>query len=316
MKILSPDYYSSFSCIADKCRHNCCIGWEIDIDERTAEYYKNIGGILGSRLKNSISEQENGACFRLTEDERCPFLNSHGLCDIILELGEGALCQICTDHPRFRNYFSDHVEIGLGLCCEAAADLILTKKEREGSVVLCDDGSRENPLSEEEVSLLSLRQKLTEIAQNRDLSVFDRLQTILKYMDIDSEPIGFFADQMLSLEQMNPSWTSKLQTLRIFESETPDITGQVIQTLETFPLHFEQYLVYLLYRHLPSAFNTHAEKDYVVFITASVCLSAKLYASLIDQSAYPNEGLLIDIIREWSAEIEYSDENIEKLLNL
>ena len=31
-----PDYYPLFHCIADRCRHNCCIGWEIDIDSRTA----------------------------------------------------------------------------------------------------------------------------------------------------------------------------------------------------------------------------------------------------------------------------------------
>ena len=37
MKIYVPDYYSEFSCIADKCSDNCCIGWEIDIDENSLE---------------------------------------------------------------------------------------------------------------------------------------------------------------------------------------------------------------------------------------------------------------------------------------
>ena len=32
MQIIVPDYYKEFSCIADHCRHSCCIGWEIDID--------------------------------------------------------------------------------------------------------------------------------------------------------------------------------------------------------------------------------------------------------------------------------------------
>ena len=32
MRIIAPDYYREFHCIADKCRHSCCIGWEIDID--------------------------------------------------------------------------------------------------------------------------------------------------------------------------------------------------------------------------------------------------------------------------------------------
>ena len=35
MKLRIPSYYEEFSCIADKCKDNCCIGWEIDIDEET-----------------------------------------------------------------------------------------------------------------------------------------------------------------------------------------------------------------------------------------------------------------------------------------
>ena len=33
MDIFAPSYYKKFKCIADKCHHNCCIGWEIDIDD-------------------------------------------------------------------------------------------------------------------------------------------------------------------------------------------------------------------------------------------------------------------------------------------
>ena len=40
MIMLVPNYYKDFLCIADKCRHSCCIGWEIDIDEETLEFYE------------------------------------------------------------------------------------------------------------------------------------------------------------------------------------------------------------------------------------------------------------------------------------
>ena len=26
-----PSYYKTFQCIADKCEHSCCIGWEIEL---------------------------------------------------------------------------------------------------------------------------------------------------------------------------------------------------------------------------------------------------------------------------------------------
>ena len=42
MKLYAPSYYKKFKCIADKCEHSCCIGWEIDIDEETLEKYEKL----------------------------------------------------------------------------------------------------------------------------------------------------------------------------------------------------------------------------------------------------------------------------------
>ena len=54
-----PSYYKTFQCIADKCEHSCCIGWEIDIDEDSYEYYMGIGGAFGERLKEqTVTEDE------------------------------------------------------------------------------------------------------------------------------------------------------------------------------------------------------------------------------------------------------------------
>ena len=48
MKQIYPNYYDHFTCIADKCKHNCCIGWEIDIDDDTMDIYDSIGGEFGN----------------------------------------------------------------------------------------------------------------------------------------------------------------------------------------------------------------------------------------------------------------------------
>ena len=37
-----PNYYDKFKCIANRCKHSCCIGWEIDIDEDTMELADKI----------------------------------------------------------------------------------------------------------------------------------------------------------------------------------------------------------------------------------------------------------------------------------
>ena len=140
MKTFVPSYYTRFSCLAGACAHTCCVGWEIDVDSDTRELYQTLPGALGDTLRQHLQEDAEGICsFRLTEDERCPMLRQDGLCQIICEAGEEALCQICSDHPRFRNYFSDRVELGLGLCCEAAANLILQQQAPMTLTVLEED---------------------------------------------------------------------------------------------------------------------------------------------------------------------------------
>ena len=145
MKLIAPEYYTKFHCIADKCRHSCCVGWEIAIDPDKLVYYRSIEGEFGARLQKGIAEADDAAQFILDEEERCPFLNRTGLCDMIMALGEDALCQICRDHPRFRNFYADRTEIGLGLCCEAAGELILSQQEKLTLITLEDDGAADLP---------------------------------------------------------------------------------------------------------------------------------------------------------------------------
>ena len=125
MRIVMPDACRDFACLAGACRHNCCLGWEIDVDEAALARYQAVPGALGQRLRDAVDDTGESAHFRLTPEERCPFLNAGNLCDLLIELGEDSLCQICADHPRFRHELSDRTEVGLGLCCEAAARLLL-----------------------------------------------------------------------------------------------------------------------------------------------------------------------------------------------
>lgn len=153
MKLIAPDYYPSFTCIASACRHTCCVGWEIDVDKDSLERFR-----LDEAVFSGIDETDTPH-IRLRAGERCPFLNPDGLCDMILKHGEGYLCDICRDHPRFRNYFTDRTEIGLGLVCEEAARIILFSPEPMRLITLEDDGKRED-IPEDEMWLTDLRDSL------------------------------------------------------------------------------------------------------------------------------------------------------------
>ena len=93
MKLFAPSYYKNFKCIADKCKHSCCIDWEIDIDESTQKLYSELCGGYGEKIKSSITG-DGIAHFKLCENNRCPHLDNNGLCKIITEYGEDYLCEI------------------------------------------------------------------------------------------------------------------------------------------------------------------------------------------------------------------------------
>ena len=129
MLLRIPDFYDSFHCIGGECPDNCCIGWELDIDDDTYEYYRSVQGTFGDRLRENMSGAEESSenesvSFRLQVDGRCPFLNDNNLCDICLELGPDALCRICTDYPRYSFEWGDAIEKSLTLSCPEAGRLL------------------------------------------------------------------------------------------------------------------------------------------------------------------------------------------------
>ena len=122
MKIRVPEYFTRFRCIADKCRDSCCIGWEIDVDDEARAKYEAMDGEIGAEIREKTSH----GCFPLAENGRCAFLDSSGLCRIISTVGDGYLCDICREHPRYYNAVGGVTEGGLGLGCEEAARMILS----------------------------------------------------------------------------------------------------------------------------------------------------------------------------------------------
>ena len=305
MKLFAPDYYRDFSCIAGKCKHSCCVGWEIDIDDKTFEYYKSIPDEFGKRLIRGISIDKDTPHFVLSAEERCPFLNKNNLCDIILNLGEDKLCQICADHPRFRNFFSDRTEIGLGLCCEAAGRLILSRKQKSQLIVIEDNGIDEL-VSDEEQVFLALRERLFDIAQNRAKSIKERIQKMLSVCDISipQKSAAEWANIYSRLEHMDLAWVDRLNELKLTENIPP--------VNDEWDIPFEQLLIYFLYRHTADGLYDGRFRERVAFAALGVHIIGMLFIS------HGNITLddLVEIVRLYSSEIEYCEENVEALLGI
>ena len=183
MKLRVPGYYKHFTCIADKCIDNCCFGgWQIDIDEETIDYYDTVQGDFGDRLKKYVDKE--AGCFKLNNGQ-CPFLLSNNLCEIYKELGPEHMGLVCTQFPRFTEYYGNIKETGIGMACEEAARIILN----DSTPFILE----ETDIDEEEIwgeydsslgqSLFILRDKIMSMLDDTSLSLSDKLCVILDKCD-------------------------------------------------------------------------------------------------------------------------------------
>lgn len=311
MKEFAPKIYKEFRCIAAECRHNCCIGWEIDIDEDTLAFYRAQTGEIGEKLRKNIEITDGCASFRLDEHERCPFLNRRNLCDIYLTLGENALCQICRDHPRFRNFFSDRTEVGLGLCCESAARLLLCAETPFSLIQIADDGETQTP-TPEEAAFFAFRERVFLSAQDRNLPPEQRLQTILDTVGahLPQKSPAAWAAFYAALERLDHGWDAALETLCTLPPDA--FAAPFMKEAELF---FENLLCCFLYRHLAGALDDGNLSVHAAFCVHGVQFLWALYRACAKEHAGFDVDLALNLVRQYATEIEYSAENLEAVLD-
>jgi lysine-N-methylase len=234
-------------------------------------------------------------------------MKENGLCEMILTLGEDALCDICREHPRFYHVLSDRDEVGLGLCCEEAARLILSWEGDTVLEVIDDDGEDTTPTAWEE-TLFSLRERLFVLLQNREKPIHDRAKEMLAFChaEFPDKTPSEWRDILLSLEQLDPAWRETLESLGVSQDEP----------LSDLEKPFENLLLYFVYRHTAEATD---EQDFSVRVSFAylgyhiIRLLCAIKKAQTDVCAFQE---LSELVRRYSSEIEYSEENTEALLNL
>lgn len=304
MYTVYPDYYPDFKCTADKCRHNCCIGWEIDIDQKTAEYYKNLPGEMGEHIRRNIDWTDTPH-FKLAEHDRCPMLDSRGLCTIMLNLGTDCVCDICAEHPRFYNELDDHVECGLGLSCEAVCDLIINNKNTV-KLLGYTDAVKQN-------TDVQLRDHIIELLQDRNKSMEDRLSDALNACGIPSfDPdLRKWTDILTGLERLSEDWTDVLYDLKTYHS--PETESVFDGYMHDRTAEYEQLAVYIIYRYMIQTDITAQEA--CLFAAFTYCIIHAAGAAIFAKKGSFTCADQLDIIRMYSAEIEYSTDNLYIILD-
>lgn len=125
MLVEYPEYYNKFRCIADRCPDTCCAGWEVDLDEDAVSYYGIMPGPLGERIRACMKTEGEFCYFPLTKEGRCPFLDEKGLCEIILQAGDGSICQTCREYPRYYVQAGSYEQRDMSLSCPEVCRLVL-----------------------------------------------------------------------------------------------------------------------------------------------------------------------------------------------
>lgn len=305
MTEIHPKYCEEFRCTASSCRHNCCIGWEIDIDEKSAARYAALPGAPGERIRAAVVP-DSPPHFRLDAAGRCALLQGGNLCAIQRELGEDALCDICRDHPRYRVFLPGRTEIGLGLCCEEAARLLLSRPEK---ITLRGSVSEAPP--QETVSLLLFRQKLLDAAQDRALSPGGRMRKILALAgtDIPRRSSSAWAAFFFTLEPLEPVFP---ETLALLNGSTDFALYHAVSA--AWETEYEQLLVYFLLRHL-LADEGREMPQRAAFAVLSTAMLYALGAAMRTQTGSLTFADRVELARQWSANIEYSEENMRAVLD-
>lgn len=287
--MILPDFYGRFRCKAGACQHTCCRGWDIDIDDVTADYYQQLDGPLGEAIRQHIAEGPDGWHFCLTAEGNCPFLRPDGLCQLIRQAGDDILCDICALHPRFfqvvENGSSQAIELGgVGLCCEAACELLLSET---GPLTFCD--------SETGRSIGSLAQ-------------------LLKWLDYPLPRKGLTYEpataekgheRLLAVlgrtEPIDDTWTAQLKALQAQTANSASSTALTGNTVMAG--RYQRIYDYIFYRQLETFADVPSDflATYAGRSTDFIALTAAA------------TGDLPEAVRRWSEQIEYDTDNVALL---
>ena len=288
-----PTIYHTFQCKADRCENTCCQLWTIDIDETTAKRYHTMTGSLGESLRQAITVDDEGSHFIFSKKQpMCPLLNEQGLCKVVLELGEGGLCDTCHMHPRFYKYIEDLELCGVGLSCEASVELLAedTPSNQVIFTIEDDDG---------------------EFSPNERLGIHNVFELLA--FDIDSarfqytpNPNAQYYTELLELygttEPIDEEWTTQINVL---SHDIDKLIASVQTYISTHDMGlFNKVFQYILYRQIDML------ADYSLEAIRSYAKDAVEYILMTSAT----DGLALKQIARWSQQIEYDEDNVELLL--
>lgn len=213
-----PDFLMEFRCIGPECMNTCCEGWDVRVDEDTAEYYEHLNGTFGDFLRQHLVRDEvtnKITSIRMEEGNRCPFLNEEGLCIIQLECGSEHLGQICQNYPRYEHGGKNVSLIVVLTSCDAVLDILYNRTQ---PVCLCTAGQNEVDL--------------TAAIDHKALELSHLISWGMELLQNESVPLGTAVATVLYVEQEceMPFKKNDFKAIDAILCQASDIQAQFLQT--------------------------------------------------------------------------------------
>ena len=321
MRIVVPEYFLDFKCIADKCKDSCCIGWEIDVDDEAKAKYESLDTELG----REIVEKTQHGYFPLQKNGRCAFLDEKGLCRIISAVGDGYLCDICREHPRYYGVGNGIIEGGLGLGCEEAARIILAsggnvkfkevehtpKYFSEDDYASFTDKVRERIYEKTgELGACELVLYLSELATVVDGLAFDVCagNEITEIPEIDATQISMdevesklseFIRMLYECEALDDEWTQALYKIEDLRLEDILKREREVKSL----------IFYFTHRYVRESTEDMSAGQRILFSLFSSLFIIALSSVINDEEKTVRAAVM------FSKSIEYSTDNVDMILD-
>ena len=308
MLVTKPNRDGDFRCLASACPDTCCAGWEIVVDEQSADRFRAMEDAMGKRLQQSLLTVDGETQLKRRPDGRCVLLNDRSLCDLYALYGEGALCRTCRLHPRFVADYGARREVMPGLSCPAWIETYLLDPEKVTFVTEETD----EPIEYTDIDaawffrLYRTRAAALDTVQDRCLSIAERMRRLLAVAaELDGDREGdcpqkdilpAYRKKLTSLEILTPQWRDLLQQKG----------GMPYPQADLAPL-LEKVLVYDVFRFFLRGVYDGRSLPWAKYAVFHALILRDLSRHCSSQEE------LCEAIRLYSKEIEHNAENIEAL---
>lgn len=332
-----PEYFERFRCIGGDCPDTCCAGWEVDIDDESAEYYKSVKGPFGDILRSHIREEDGERYFPLTEKHRCPFLNDKNLCDIYSNIGEESLCQTCTEYPRYFMDIGNYEQMDMSLSCMELGRIFYTETGKI-DYIRSENAAEGTELSDEEqetlIEVLALRNQCISILQDGDDSFLEKMKSIRaliseaegaepeekdKNRAFLKESYSDLVTLLESMDSINDEWSEKLRFYRQLADSEEDLCKEqsfLSENRTSLDAWMSKTAVYFVFRYL---IDTLIDGD-IEFELCLIHRSLRLIYFMLFAEWLRKESIdisdMIYVAHLYSKQVEHDDGNVEKVKDL